>query len=722
MSNFDFLGKFLGKRANIGKDGHDVSSVEALSLPFGTDVPVGYRAVVPGEHYEGKVSGYVQTAPMREDNFASIYCNSRAVFVPLKSIMRNYLSITNAGRNDVRKDSVFNFFCRDIRINRSDLLLPIFCNYFIAEMGNYLLSKYPDMRLASHNGSNGWIVTQADGSTYSFFEKYSILEDKVLHYYNDALQQVYTALGSCRLSDAFENLKYYQTLSGHQLCYDALRLLDNLGFGNYIPAFQNMYHYIIQRGYSHVVNNRSFILLSNGTSQVKGNHFYWKLETTWLINSIWRYDDVNAPAKSVSLLPFIAYQFYISTCCRSNYRLPASFVLTADAIFNVFDSTNFDSNIFSQEGDVLYFNLNLDELLNTQNLMSNDIQGELIDLVRGSVLLPELTSDGLYFYLFGLSNPLLDSDLFTTMTTRVVQGQIPSSSTAELTSNIVQTIADKTALYKLRQDMLRAGVKRSKNFASIFGVNADDVLYEPCQILEFNQSNIEIQSLINQAETAEAPLGARSARGNGGIYYKFKFDSTEYGYLFFVSNFTTKVFYESFGIDRVHTLSPSSWWLPQFNHLGLEPIMSTYLSDQVNSSEDYDAGGYGVSTGIIGYSARNYELKQVTNKVHGLFTNFAFNTDFAEQSQYSKYLSPSLVRGNSIFGGYLPTVIDQQTQFFGDFLSLYFNPYMMNNIFVDLVDGITFDDFGRDYFRCVFNFKIHKVSPMPKLGLLKLNV
>ena len=102
---YDFVKNFLGKTARLQKYGHDLSNNEVFSLPFGVEAPVKHYFSSPNEFFKLNVSGYVQTAPMREDNFADIKQELRAIYVPMSSIMRDYLSITSAER-DVRHDDL----------------------------------------------------------------------------------------------------------------------------------------------------------------------------------------------------------------------------------------------------------------------------------------------------------------------------------------------------------------------------------------------------------------------------------------------------------------------------------------------------------------------------------------------------------------------------------------------------------------------------------------
>lgn len=265
---------------------------------------------------------------------------------------------------------------------------------------------------------------------------------------------------------------------------------------------------------------------------------------------------------------------------------------------------------------------------------------------------------------------------------------------------------------------------------ALFGVSGAMNTFEPVQILDASRSQVDITGLMNQAETDAAPLGTRGARGDGRFGLEFTYDSKDYGYIFIVNYYTTSMFYENFMTKREYMLDHESWWMPQFNHLGLEPIRAKQLSFMKstiapildNSSDSWESL-FEWNSDVIGYTARNYELKQEVNKVHGLFTNFGFAAFNGVADQISKrYLPKDFVQGNGAFGGYIPTMIDQQVSLYAYEQDLYFHPDMVNNLFVNMVSGSLFGDYSQDHFKMVFNYSVHKVSPMPKLGLFKLDI
>lgn len=746
MSTFDFLGSFLGKTAQLSKDPHDLSNREAFSIPFGVHVPVKCIYTVPNESYKAEVHGVVQTAPMREDNFAQLSLQQKAVFVPMSSLCRNYLSLTQASRS-TRKDEMLNFPIADVRINIRNVVAILFPYYFVHQWLSELKTEFPDLDEVCVKFSldttpridqtvlewrQSGVQIPWNKSNSTVFLKWAI--DCGIA---NGLVPGNIAGGRFTLESVMYNIfgKFYSRAKT-AFVFDALRLIDNLGYGNYLPIMDHVQSAWIRGAHNYYDNPTTILAEGNflGMTYSLSDGFRWSVNYTHLISSF----KISDNDKNYSAWPLFAYQFYINAYERTNYRYPdSSQLITLDAIFDEIRRLGFVQNdnvtFVSSGSPVLNFGFfgvfSDDNFLDLQRIFNDFTFYNLYG--TGSIIFEEFFSaDTVSYqsiasfpfigYLFQLSNPLLNADVFTTSQLSVVSGSVPTVSTANLNANLVKSIADTSALYKLRQDLLRSGVRRDKQMLSIFGVSGNQHVYEPCKILADTSSPIQIQGLLNQAETAEAPLGARGARGNGGIGLKFNLKTEDYGFIFIIQYVTCPTFYESFGVPQYLQYGLHDWWLPQFNHLGLSPIYGSNLSLFTGSS------GSDITyrnESVLGFTARNFELKHEVNKVHGLFSNYAFSiSSFSGTDEYSLRQATALSRGNGAFGGFIPTVIDQQNSLYNSSESLYYNPLMVNNIFVNMVDLAVFNDLSADPFRCFNVYNIRKVSPMPKLGLYNLNI
>lgn len=719
MSNFDFLGSFLGKKAQTKKDGHDMSNKEVMSMPFGVNVPLKHYTVVPNEHYRVDCGGVVQTAPMREDNFASIYSNMKAVFVPLSSLSRDYLNMTQASRS-TRKDLLFDFIPKEPTFDLAAVLQFIYPSFHYSKLIENFISNVPNYESLNFFVDPHVGVIINDGENVAPAAEY--FRDKVTT--DDAIFWTFVTgvLANFQASEPSETFSFGKmvdcvrrltTLSGCPIYMDALRLLDNLGFGNFLPVLDSVFNMFLGEHHSYF-SYLGFQVVGNDGEDINiwiDRTHYSDLHATFLDNT-----------KVVSLLPLFAYQYYIWTCERSDYRNPTDSVLTVDALqAHIMDIDAFNRTTF------LLYSFDVDELAETYEEWPICVE-QFIQYVSIGAGLSSWSKKDFYLYLFGLTSPLLGSDVYTSSQLSVVSGTIPGTAALDLQTNLVKAYAETSALYNLRQDLLRAGVSRRNQMQAIFGVKGNQHVFEPLKILDSSRSELDIQGLLNQAETELAPLGARAARGNGKFGISFSFDSEDYGYIFIVQSYTSDMFYENFMIRREHTLDPSSWWLPYWNHLGLEALKRTQLNFMNMSSCSSRFTGnpsqiYSFNDDTIGFTARNFELKQDVNRVHGLFTNFGFSQAFVDTSSIAtRYLPKNYAQGNAAFGGFVPTLIDAQVNNYDNSEDLYYKPDMVNNLFVDMVDGALFNGYANDHFREAFVFKCHKVSPFPKLGLFKLDI
>lgn len=726
MSNYNFIGNFLGKKPDLKKDGHDLSNRECGSMPFGTHVPLTVIPCVPNEHYKGHVGALVQTATMKEDNFATIYDNLKAVFVPYSSICRDYASLLNSVTTRARIDPAIpraRFYIVDL----IEILNPMYGLYVIYNGLQRLKSLYPNIE-------NAYFI-QGSSSGYGYssihlgygndvpYAQYNTLDPWVQTMFNFIYNLGYHPATSAtnsylwRFGRLYSLFNKFVSPSGSLICFDVLRLLDNLGYGNYLPLFEDFYAKFEGR-----TANNSFGLTGIPSSATSDASFATLSMTVSTLLSSHMSSTQLSVLGSVDLMTLLAYQYYINVYEKSNYRLPTTYVLTADAISSVASQLSFLSLV---SGTNTYkFNPGFSSggsLMSSTDFVNGKVN--LANFMSGNNGTTSLTRYSFFIYLFSLSNPLLSQDIFTTMQQSVVLGSVPTTTSTALTADLVKTIAETSALYKLRQDLLRAGVRRDKQIESLFGVSGANNLYESVDILDSSTTVVNIQGLINMSDSEFAPLGIRAAKGNGQNELNFEFHSKDYGFLFIIQSFTCESYYENFMIERFHRLSPESYFVPQLAHLGLEQLTSKDISFMTSSVSNNSNSILISNNNSYGYTSRNFELKQRVNKAHGAFTNYGFDTSYlVDPNVYNEHNSPSLLRGNSYFGGYIPTLIDQQVNCFANVGDLYFNPSMVNNIFVDMFHPSLFCDFTTDHFRCAYSIELHKVSPMPKIGLFKLNV
>lgn len=755
MSNFNFIGNFLGKKASLPREGHDMSNQQVYSLPFGTITPVDVIDVVPGEHYNCKYSGYVQTTPMRDDNFSTIYNNMKAIYIPKTSMLRDYASFI-MNRDRTRKNIQFDYKPYEVWVQLRQIMQYIYLPYFLSRLYEGVLSEVDDIY-------NCWLNLDEAEILFNDERKISLLDDNSLPLaafkYTYSFWRIYNVSGlefmdsGWPMGVIFDNfLNNMRSDSGSLISHDALRLLDNLGYGNLLPLLSNFFDHEI---------NSIFSGAYDGT-RVRYYQFIDYLRTTYINFRISGHVlqqlgyVIGNTTDYVDMTRLFDYQYYIRMVERSNYRLPSTKVVTLDSVSAFIDNeTNFNNFYTLEVGDLpgSYYQYRSKRFVLENPDFDSELQPDAYAFMHED-LLPashntfyynffygETSADGswtpidsvfesggfddlsaMLHYLLSLHSPLLEPDIFTTMQNDVVVGSVPEISPSSAVT--IESLNNLSALYRMRQDLLRAGVRREKQMSSLFGTSEDTDLTQDIYVLDSSSTPVNIQGLINQAETEVAPLGERGARGNGSSGLDFTFDSDGYGTLLIVQYFTCECFYENFKVDKQLRTNVAGRWNPYYNNLGLESVYAADCSF-MNSAVAKPNGSRIVHlNSVIGFSARFFEYKQRVSVVHGLFTNFGFDLSplgyAGGNTKYPyRYTNPSLVRGNSLLGGFVPTLIDQQVNLFSEEKDLYYNPFMVNNLFVTMYDGAAHGGYSYDNFRCVLNCSVRKVSPMPKIGLLR---
>lgn len=717
MSNYDFLGSFLGKKLDFKKDGHDLSNKEAMSFPFGTIVPKKCMFCVPNMHIKARTGTYVQTGPMREDNFQEIYLNQKAVFVPLDSICRDYISLTSSGRSTLKDPAVPDAIELTLELNELiSWCAPIFFGNRLVEEIISLIPNWEKCQITWFTDEDGSIydmqIEDDNGDQVSYDDKnpfFVFLKEKFVS--DIGVSDVF----GLDIVDIVNGLYNFKTPSGSLWCFDCLRLLDSLGYGNHFPFMET----VIQDVFNSSVDYSGF--------------FSWNLSDNWLtIHPLSEYDGIQAPYTIRNIYKLVAYQFACATLFKSTYRQPVTSLLTVDYISDYFNMHASSTHYGTKVGSTVRL------ICSESSLNSNDFErfrealNDAYFTDKFQSVLYRMDIDGdpgdrffLLYALTCLSNPLLDSDLFTTMQQSVVTGSIPTTTSPDFNANPIQQMADLSALYKLRQDLLRSGVKRDKQMSVMFGVSDHDgKIVEPVIVCDSSKSSVNIQSLINQAETDVAALGERGSRGNGSSSLEFELNTKDFGYLFFIDFYTCPTYYENFGVDRADSLAMSSWFNPRNNYLGLEAVYNQQNSLYTLANSIPVVSDLRKNTSqsvVLGYSFRDAYLKQQVNRTHGYFTSLGmplYNNGVLSDLPYALKDNQ---RGNAAFGGYVCTMIDQQLDQFTGYASLYFNPYMLNGIFVNMFDGAVHGSPKYDQFRTITNYEIHVVAPYPKMGLIKLD-
>lgn len=704
MSNSNFFSKFFGKSNNPQRNGFNLSRTEAYSLPFGTIVPTSFDFLQPNDYVKGQVASYVQTNNMRDDNFATIYNHMKAVFVPMSSLKRNFNQFTpSIDDSKLRKDEGV---CQEYyypSVNMADLHKHLFGWYYLNFLVQQSVSQNSHILDYSFtfDGSGALTSIKDENGSNVVIGNFNKL-NPAAHILVYRLQ-ISTTVGLTTnpVLDAYELLLQLLGGSGEYFVFDALRLFDSLGYGNYWPLYSDLANQLLSLQSTAWLN----YVYSSGENP-------YIVDISFNINQISQFFASYCPplaqSVNVSLTKLVAFQYYIALCERDNFKKPDTFVFTLDYLGRLIEASQIDMHHIEHVQDNSYAvspsSLGYEKF--DSFLTMADMLGKNMNYLSLPVDYPVFLT-----YLLQLHNPLLQRDLVTGSSAYAQPGS--QGTTSDLNIDNLNSV---DAIYKAKLALLRAGVKASDYMQAFFGIKGDDNILEPVQVLDDTRNVVKINGIFQMAETSEAELGARGARGNGGSGLEFTLTSRGYGFLFYIQYLTCDVFYENYMISRDSRLLPEYLPTPFTANLGLDAISSSDISFYKKRGKRWENS----SDRVIGYSSHDWPYKVKLNLAHGFFTNTPLtytSTNYSNIESISKL--PSLSRGNAARGGFVPTLVEQQKHDFSLTEDLYFNPTMLNGIFTQMNDGVLFSAAQFDAFSLVTRYNIYKVSSMSSIGLPK---
>lgn len=705
MSNSNFFSKFFGKSNNPQRNGFNLSRTEAYSLPFGTIVPTSFDFLQPNDYVKGQVASYVQTNNMRDDNFATIYNHMKAVFVPMSSLKRNFNQFTPSIDNSkLRKDEGV---CQEYyypSVDLADMHKHLFGWYYI----NFLVQQAVSTNSSildysfTYDGSGsyqGISILDENGTTVTT-SAFKSLNPAAYCIVRSFVSSTTVGFTTNPILDLYELFLQLISDSGEFFVFDALRLFDSLGYGNYWPVYSDLANMLLlDSKYSFL----SFVYSSGETPYIVD----CSINVTAISIYFTTYAPPLAQSISVSLTKLVAFQYYIALCERDNFKKPDTFVFTLDYLGRLIEGSQLDlMNITHVDESSYAVTPSAAGYVKFDSFLTmSDMLGKNMNYLTLPVDYPVFLT-----YLLQLHNPLLQRDLVTGSSAYAQPG---GQTTTDLN---IENLNSVDAIYKAKLALLRAGVKASDYMQAFFGIKGDDNILEPVQVLDDTRNVVKINGIFQMAETSEAELGARGARGNGGSGLEFTLTSRGYGFLFYIQYLTCDVFYENYMISRDSRLIPEYLPTPFTANLGLDYVGSTDISLYKKSGKHWLVS----NDTVIGYSSHDWPYKVKLNLAHGFFTNTPLtytSTNYSNIESISKL--PSLSRGNAPRGGFIPTLLDQQKHAFSLTEDLYFNPTMLNGIFTQMNDGVLFSAAQFDAFSLVTRYNIYKVSSMSTLGLPK---
>ncbi|QCS37114.1 major capsid protein [Tortoise microvirus 56] len=259
-----------------------------------------------------------------------------------------------------------------------------------------------------------------------------------------------------------------------------------------------------------------------------------------------------------------------------------------------------------------------------------------------------------------------------------------------------QQIRGMFALDKLtRLSMLAPKTYRGQLLAH-FGVDVSKCDYCSTRYLGGSRSNINIGEVIGTAagtaqvgsSSSSSVLGQIAGKGvSSGSGSMFSFESKEHGMIIGVHCVVPSAEYSTNRIDLFNLkFSRSHFYVPEYDALGMQPLMAGQIKIDVNDSITD-------TTLVTGYQNRYIEYKTAVDSVHGQF-------------QKGGSLSPWAIPRNDVLG----------KRWTYDYNALRVSPNIVDPIFPVVYNGTELTD----SFLCHYSYNVVKVSNMSVDGIPSL--
>jgi hypothetical protein len=457
------------------------------------------------------------------------------------------------------------------------------------------------------------------------------------------------------------------------LFHGAIRLLDLLGYGNFLPLCST-------------TPLGSASATTTGTDDTTAGQFF---------NST--YQALNE--KYMNLWPILAYNKIWS----DYYRNPYWDTTVNPRIFNVDNiegtsvaNSHISSSLFSDMFQLRYRSWKKDYFTSL-----------LPDSQFGGVSIASLQPD------FALNASPVNNDssrlvLYQASTTtggrRIgVQG-LPNDTffTAETGISVLE-LRKAEALQAWREKVIRAGYRSKDNSLAHFGVAPQFEEDSHALFLGSVESNIVIDDVTATAQTNEGSGGVLGDLGGKGVSFqnngeKINFKCSDFGVIMAIMSVVPENEYNSYGFDKDKTLiEPFDYFTPEFQNLGLEPVQFS----ECNLFYEVEEG----ANRTMGFAPRYHMYKSAYDKIHG---------------ELCHKPSDSLVpHWKGQFRHWVTPMTKLQTYYASSFVgfeigkNMYITPSILDPVFYEAYDGFQ----STDQFVCDIHFDIKSVRPMSVLGL-----
>lgn len=635
---FEFLNRPSTK---LERNGFDRSFRSIFSLKAGQIVPCFALETVSDGYYEIDPVDFIRTQPFNEANFVRMKQHMDFFFVPYSAIYRSWQSFYQQ-TSDPYSAQVSSSVAPNIG-DQYFLTCPSYSLFGLI----LAIMKASAYDRGQSSAFNTWITNISTGDNPSITISSSI--DNVMDMFLDSGE-----------SDGIK-----KDLQGYPFYQGTIRLLDMLGYGNFLPLAKI-----------------DFTIMNTASSDP--DLLTYK---TNVVRFLAAYQN-----KMVNVWRLAAYQ-----CVCENFYTNTHYVKPDVSRYNFDDCTAQNNAIYSRRSDY------------GVNLFGLNYAPWRYDYFTGSLPSPQFGAVSL------VSGPVTTSNFPSSIvaSNRNLRGSstgvIGAGTNSSTTTNDVGVIASVDVMDLKRAEALqawkiaigRAGYRASDRFDATFGVRPE---FSP-DILPVRLGSIDGDIMKDVVTgTSGDEFAQTAATGTSTLNSrKITFAAKDFGVIIGVMRIIPVAEYDSYQVDAVNTkLEPFDYFTPKFQDLGLQPVKAHELSI-------FGTGLTGIEN-VIGYTPRYAEYKIGVDRVHGEFCTqpILFPIGFSG--------SDPIQEETSSLEHYVSSRMDIET-WQGDVKQFFVDPAVLNHIFFDAADA----DQKSDQFHVNTFFDVRCVQPMSVLGLPQFN-
>lgn len=638
---FEFLNRPSTK---LERNGFDRSFRSVFSLKAGQILPCFALETVDNGYYEIDPVDFIRTQPFNESNFVRMKQHMDFFFVPYSAIYRSWQSFYQQ-TSDPYSAQVANNVSPDIG-DQYFLTAPSYSLFGII----LAIMKASAYDRGQSSAFDTWLSNIATGDNPSISISTSL--DQVLNMFLDS-----------RESDGIK-----KDIMGYPYYQGAIRLLDMLGYGNFLP-----------------LSKIDFTIMN--TSSSSPDILTYK---TNIVRFLASYQN-----KMVNIWRLAAYQ-----CVCENFYTNTHYVKPDVTRYNFDDIVSQNNSIYVRRNDcgVGLFGLNY------APWRYDYFTGSLPSPQFGAISLVDVFSDKWVSKgVSDTSNKTYVASNNSGVLSRMSGGSTSSTSYQGGFSGTfdIMDLKRAEALQAWKIAIGRAGYRASDRFEATFGRRPD---FSP-DILPVRLGSIDGDIMKDTVTgTSGEEFAQTAATGTSSLNSrKITFESHDFGVIIGVMRIIPVAEYDSYQVDVMNTkLEPFDYYTPAFQNLGLQPVKAHELSI-------FGTGLTGVEN-VLGYVPRYSEYKINVDRVHGEFCTQPVLFPIASIG------SDPIQQGTSSLEHYVSSRMDIET-WQGDVKQFFVDPAVLNHIFFIDAD----DDQKSDQFHVNCFFDVRCVQPMSVLGLPQFN-